>query len=341
MKPRRPLAPITRRALASTATATLVVGVVVAAVEWGAGASDLVASYGGALVALAFLGLPLLWTRGTPERLDPHGLGDGAILRPVAVALVASLVVLPVFALAFHLDAWLVRDRLSPGPALHSRGVAWQDRPDRVVGAVVVYEEAAGLVVENGLDRTVRLSPQCADQGADEIASAACRDSLLPPGARLIVRAMAHRPMLVFAADGTDLAAGEVVSGRERTAVEGHRVDADPSAWWLIWLLAQQLVVVAIPEEIFFRGWLLARLKRALPPTREVFGVSFGIAHVLSAALFALIHLAAVQSPYRLLVFFPGLLFGWLRERGGSTISPAVHHALANVLMHVLQRSYF
>jgi membrane protease YdiL (CAAX protease family) len=71
-----------------------------------------------------------------------------------------------------------------------------------------------------------------------------------------------------------------------------------------------------------------------------VFGVQFGLPHVASALLFALVHLVAVPQPHRLLVFFPGLVFAWLAERSGGALAPAVHHTLANLTLQVLQRCY-
>jgi hypothetical protein len=102
-----------------------------------------------------------------------------------------------------------------------------------------------------------------------------------------------------------------------------------------------QLVVVAIPEEIFFRGYLLVRLERVWRPTRRLFGAPVGKALVVSSALFALGHLAVIPNPQRLAVFFPALVFGWMRGRTGSIAAGATFHALCNVVADVLHTSYF
>ena len=52
--------------------------------------------------------------------------------------------------------------------------------------------------------------------------------------------------------------------------------------------VAAQLVVIALPEELFFRGYVQGRLEEALPPTRTLFGARVGWAWILGAALFAL-----------------------------------------------------
>jgi hypothetical protein len=106
-------------------------------------------------------------------------------------------------------------------------------------------------------------------------------------------------------------------------------------------LALSQLVVVAVPEELFFRGYLLERLEQVWPARRRFLGAPVGAALVVSSALFALGHVIVIPNPQRLAVFFPALLFGWMRARTGSIAPGAVFHALCNVLADVLHTSYF
>ena len=62
---------------------------------------------------------------------------------------------------------------------------------------------------------------------------------------------------------------------------------------------------------------------------------------VVSSALFALGHLAVVPNPQRLAVFFPALVFGWMRGRTGSILAGATFHALCNIFADVLHTSFF
>lgn len=95
-------------------------------------------------------------------------------------------------------------------------------------------------------------------------------------------------------------------------------------------LALSQLLVVALPEEFFFRGYLQGRLMQVLPLA----------AHLpLTAALFALGHLLVTLEPGTLAVFFPGLLFGLLRHRTGSVLAGTLLHALCNLLIDILHRS--
>lgn len=110
----------------------------------------------------------------------------------------------------------------------------------------------------------------------------------------------------------------------------------DRFAEWVI----DQLFVVAIPEEFFYRGYLQSRLRDGWPGGRVVFGVRLGRAFWITALLFALGHLAIFQA-WRLAVFFPALIFGWMRERTGGILGAALFHASANLLVQVLDASFF
>lgn len=99
---------------------------------------------------------------------------------------------------------------------------------------------------------------------------------------------------------------------------------------------AVQLIVVALPEELFFRGFLLGLLERRFPPTRRWLGGGVGWALVLSSLAFAVIHLPKDGDPRALATFFPGLLFGWMRSATGSILGSTIVHGSSNILVRVL-----
>ena len=78
----------------------------------------------------------------------------------------------------------------------------------------------------------------------------------------------------------------------------------------------------------------------ALGPYLGFFGARLGPAFFLTAALFALGHLA-VFDVSRLAVFFPALLFGWLRERTGTVVGACLLHAGCNLYELTLRTSFF
>jgi len=106
-------------------------------------------------------------------------------------------------------------------------------------------------------------------------------------------------------------------------------------------LALSQLLVVAIPEELFFRGYLMERLEQVWPARHRLLGAPVGAALLVSALLFALGHVLVVPNPQRLAVFFPALVFGWMRARTGSIAAGAAFHALCNITSDLLHTSYF
>jgi hypothetical protein len=97
-----------------------------------------------------------------------------------------------------------------------------------------------------------------------------------------------------------------------------------------------QMVVVALPEELFFRGFLLKLLEEKWPPKRRILGGGVGLALVVQAIAFALIHLPKDHDPRALAVFFPALLFGWMRSATGSILASTVTHGASNILIRLL-----
>ena len=105
------------------------------------------------------------------------------------------------------------------------------------------------------------------------------------------------------------------------------------------WVI-DHFLVVAVPEEFFYRGYMQTRLRDAWPEGRMFFGGRLGRAFWLTAALFALGHLA-IFKVWRLGVFFPALLFGWMRERTGTVVGAALCHGAANLMMMVMEASFY
>lgn len=103
-----------------------------------------------------------------------------------------------------------------------------------------------------------------------------------------------------------------------------------------------QLILIALPEEMFFRGYIQTRLTDAWPATRHVCGAELSIpAWLLQALLFALLHAVSMPQPHRLAVFFPGLLFGWARAYHRGIGVSIWLHAMSNVYSHLLAQGFY
>jgi membrane protease YdiL (CAAX protease family) len=106
-------------------------------------------------------------------------------------------------------------------------------------------------------------------------------------------------------------------------------------------LATVNLLLVALPEELFYRGYVQTRLTRAWPPWVVKFGVPIGWAMLVSAGLFALGHYAGEWgNPARLGPFFPALLFFAMRARVRCIMGAVLYHGLANVFSETLRTGY-
>lgn len=105
--------------------------------------------------------------------------------------------------------------------------------------------------------------------------------------------------------------------------------------------LLTQIVVVGLPEEMLFRGYVQGRLEDAWPPSVRLLGAEVSIgAWLVQAALFAVLHFVVEVHVARFAVFFPALLFGWLRSLRGSIGAAVFVHAFCNVLSDFLARGW-
>ncbi|MBN1422004.1 MAG: CPBP family intramembrane metalloprotease [Planctomycetes bacterium] len=150
----------------------------------------------------------------------------------------------------------------------------------------------------------------------DEIAALACAllFLLLVAGFFLLWRAMGRHPGIPSSVPRTWSDAAEWL-GR----------------WWdFTWRLA-------LPEELFFRGFLQSELRRFDRRSIRILAVRLGPSFLIADLLFAIAHIAPRGDPFELTAFFPGLIFGWLRERGGSIVAPTVFHGLYNLGTYALR----
>lgn len=104
--------------------------------------------------------------------------------------------------------------------------------------------------------------------------------------------------------------------------------------------IAGQFLVIALPEEAFFRGYLQSSLDHAFPSKKKILGAELGLGWLISAAIFAVGHVLTTPHPARLAVFFPALAFGWLRARTGGIGAGTLFHALCNLFSATLARGY-
>ncbi|MCA8960811.1 MAG: CPBP family intramembrane metalloprotease [Planctomycetes bacterium] len=104
--------------------------------------------------------------------------------------------------------------------------------------------------------------------------------------------------------------------------------------------MAWRSLVAGFGEEIFFRGYIQSRLNRAWGRPWKLFRVPFGPGLIFTAILFAFVHaLNTVDYFHGSYHFSWGhalstltLAYGFLREKTGSVLAPAVLHGGMNAL---------
>jgi membrane protease YdiL (CAAX protease family) len=137
--------------------------------------------------------------------------------------------------------------------------------------------------------------------------------------------------------------AAQFVCGASSAPLEGNPLTLHFSLSWLLMLIATHWLLVALPEEFFYRGYLQPRLQRwpSMASTLiRVAGLQVTGANVATSSLFAVAHFIVGGDPFRLAVFFPSLLFGALRDRTGTIATPLLFHAFCNILAHISGLQY-
>lgn len=113
-----------------------------------------------------------------------------------------------------------------------------------------------------------------------------------------------------------------------------------PPAAGIVGFFLSQLLFVALPEEFFYRGYLQERLNQIYDKRWRVLGVACGPAWLLTALIFAVSHSVITIRWWHIFIFFPGLAFGWLREKTGTILAPILFHAACNAFAYGVFRSY-
>lgn len=90
------------------------------------------------------------------------------------------------------------------------------------------------------------------------------------------------------------------------------------------------LIFVGFGEEILFRGYMQSILNASFGRPFRFIGVHWGWGLIITSILFASMHYINPFNPYQLWwafwTFFSGILYGLLREKTGSIVTPALVH---------------
>ena len=99
------------------------------------------------------------------------------------------------------------------------------------------------------------------------------------------------------------------------------------------WLLLSSVLVYPILEEVVFRGLILEAIS-ARTVGRRIGLVTF--ANLLTSLLFVAAHFIYHPWNWALVVFFPSLVFGYMKERHQSLWPPIILHVFYNLGFFIL-----
>ncbi len=87
-------------------------------------------------------------------------------------------------------------------------------------------------------------------------------------------------------------------------------------------------VFIAIPEEWFFRAYLMKRAGDGIK------------ANIIASMAFSAIHILSSNWIHSLLVFFPSLLFGWVYQKTKDIFVVIILHVVSNIVYIVYLKKY-
>ena len=109
--------------------------------------------------------------------------------------------------------------------------------------------------------------------------------------------------------------------------------------WWLgvpmtaslnlsLMTLVLSVLLYPVLEEIVFRGWLQEWLLTY--PIMQSSKLGFSVANGVTSGIFAAFHLLNQSPLWAASIFFPSLVFGWLRDRYDSLLPGMLVHMFYN-----------
>lgn len=307
------------------------------------------------LVAAIFLYLPMVLLRRRGLTTLDVGLTTHPRGRGLAFALAAMALTFPPFAIGFHYWQGMV---LGNRPAFEADAyrrwpAVWEGRPGRgsSLDGLTLYVEGSELRLRWPSLGQEPLAIGLRSDGRLELSgSTGVRVVRQGPGqVELRARRAGEARLWVSGGEQLEIAPtlGAVPLARERIflGAAGEHPDSVPfeahrSLIWVLLLALSHLLLVALPEELFYRGYVQTTLDRIWPRRWRVLGVELGMSVVVASVLFALGHFLVDLRAERLAVFFPSLLFGYLRAGTGSLAAPILFHAASNIFSDLLGKGY-
>ncbi len=254
----------------------LSVMVITTSVSWGGQALPWLGAWGALLIALVFLYLPVevLERKGVDVR--QFGIGRGDLKLGLRNWLLISIIVLPPYALCFHgwqttvvgsdadfsvrkVKDWpLVFEPQSPhtlpkdGFQSSLRGdtvfLGWQLPSSQSVRVRVLTDQAVQIPRQSHGIKHVVLTPSAVDLKHEVTFNG-------PPSGQVMLRTQATDLHINVESDNRPLDGDKLLDGYGQS-VDSNPIETNRDLWWLLNFVLGQLLLVALPEEVFYRGYV-------------------------------------------------------------------------------------
>jgi uncharacterized protein len=108
---------------------------------------------------------------------------------------------------------------------------------------------------------------------------------------------------------------------------------------WINFIL-YEIIVIATPEEFFFRGYFQGKMNLLFEKKWKLLGATIGPGLVLTSLIFALSHSVISWQWWHIFIFFPSMAFGWLKEKSGTITAGILFHATCNLVAQWIALHY-
>ena len=304
------------------------------------------------LIALVFIYVPVEILERRGVSFKKMGIWRGALKSGFRNFFFVSLVVLPPYAVCFHYFQTNIEERNSSFEVRRLKEWPLEFTPSNTNKR---KPEGFRIALKGDLVHCSWNIPEAKEvqlnlKGDESIRVQRGNVEAINDGSSLSVRTVATGSVLMHTTSEA-ITVSVIVDGK---ALPGDRMldaydqpldqkvlNLDRDWWWFLHFLLGQLLLVALPEEIFYRGYLQSRLEQKFPKKSRFLRVDISWkALILTSTIFALGHVLTIPHPARLAVFFPSLLFGWMRAATGSIFSAVLFHVLCNLFAQVAFKFY-
>jgi len=117
------------------------------------------------------------------------------------------------------------------------------------------------------------------------------------------------------------------------------KINTNSFSLFSLHFLLVQFFVVSIPEELFFRGFLMQLISEYTGNRKVCYFLSY--ANILSSVLFSAAHIFTHSLMWSMSILFPSLIFGYFREKYNSVWPSIILHFWYNIIFSIFISCFY